>query len=231
MAPPLYRLFASLLLIALPGMEGCAHLHQGSSINAKAPAILSEDSPRAHGGTNPNAPYTMTSAKPQLVKRTVATDTSTLKVCDGDQLEITEISAAMNDNYRALKLAFSNKSTTPCRLGGYPTIQLEDAQGLLVASLVVDKVTTSTLSAELSQGLVPASSTEPSLTEPGAQVNLTANGEAWFQMGWKTAEGCPVISRISVSAPDSQKSFTVNRPLTICEGRIQVTTLHSDSVN
>jgi hypothetical protein len=224
MLPPLSRLSTFLLLINFLGMEGCAHLHQGSSVNAKAPAILSEDSPRAHGGTNPNAPYTMASAKPQLVKRASAADTARLQACDGDQLEITEISAAMNDNYRAVKLAFSNKSTTPCRLGGYPTIQLEDAHGLPVASVVVDKVTTSTLSAELSQGLVPASA-----IEPGAQVNLTANGEAWFQMGWKTAEGCPIISRISVSAPDSQKSFTVNRPLTVCEGRIQVTTLHSDS--
>jgi hypothetical protein len=108
-------------------------------------------------------------------------------------------------------------------LGGYPTISLLDQNGTPVASVVVDRVTASTLSAKLRQGPLPAATTPPE-----AEVTLQPQGEAWFQLGWATGDGCPVVSRITVSAPGSSQTFAVNHPLTVCEGHVQITTLRSE---
>jgi hypothetical protein len=185
--------------------------------------MLNEDGPHARGGTNPNAPYMMAASNPQLVKRSDATVSTTANPCDSKDLEVTEIAAAVNGNYRAVKLAFDNEGLAPCHLGGYPTISLLDKTGTPVANLVVDRVTASTVSAQLAQG--PAL---PTASKHDAQITIAPKGEAWFQVGWSTGEGCPVVSRISVSAPGSSESFTVNHPLTVCEGHVQITVLHSD---
>ncbi len=58
----------------------------------------------------------------------------------------------MNGNYRAVKLAFDNEGLAPCRIGGYPTISLLDKTGTPVANLVVDRVTTSSITARLRPG-------------------------------------------------------------------------------
>lgn len=176
---------------------------------------------RGRGGTNPNAPYLVASTTPQLVKRAPAVDPSTVEACDSSNLSVTEIAAAVNGNYRAVKLAFNNLGAAPCKLGGYPSISLLDENGAPVASVVVDRVTAYTLSAELAQKAMPAA------ISPDAVVVLAPKGEAWFQLGWASGDGCPAVSRISVSAPGASESFSINHPLTVCEGRVQITTLHS----
>jgi hypothetical protein len=64
--------------------------------------------------------------------------------------------------------------------------------------------------------------------KPDAEITIAPRDEAWFEVGWTTGPGCPVVSRISVSAPGASQSFTVNHPLTVCDGRVQITTLHAD---
>lgn len=213
--------FAGSLLVVWPLMEGCSHSTH-SALKGNAP-LLQQDAPlHARGGTNPNAPYTIANVTPQLVKRTVAVDPTAVDTCDSARLSVTEIAAAVNGNYRAVKLAFNNESDAPCKLGGYPSLSLLDGNNVPVASVVVDRVTSSTLSAELSQKPVQIAA-----TSPDAEVVLAPKGEAWFQLGWSSGDGCPVISRISVSAPGSSETFTVSHPLTVCEGRVQITTLRS----
>jgi hypothetical protein len=192
--------------------------------------LLQEDGPQsARGGTNPNAPYLVAASKPQLVKRADGATTDAADPCDSKNLSVTEIAAAVNGKYRAVKLAFDNLGLTPCRLGGYPSISLLDKDGTPVASVVVDRVTASTLSAQLAPPSVPQNTAQTeNAGKPGAQVLLAPKGEAWFQIGWSTGDGCPVVSRISVSAPGTTESFTVSHPLTICDGRVQITTLHAD---
>jgi len=227
MNPPLSRfapfaLAGSLILIG-PILESCAHSTHTSGLKGGAPVLLNEDSPRSHGGTNPNAPYLVAAAGPQLVKRSEATPSTTTNPCESKDLAVTEIAAAVNGNYRAVKLAFDNEGITPCRIGGYPTILLLDSTGTPVANLVVDRVTTSSIGARLAQG--PISAAE---SKSDAQITIAPRGEAWFQVGWSTGQNCPVVSRISVTAPGGTESFAVNHPLTVCEGRVQITTLHSD---
>ncbi len=227
MIPPLSRLssiaLTGSLIIAWPFFGGCSHSTHASAVQGSAPVLLNEDSPHGRGGTNPNAPYLMRAANPQLVKRSDAASASAANPCESKDLTVTEIAAAVNGNYRAVKLAFDNEGLAPCHIGGYPTISLLDKTGTPVANLVVDRVTTSSISARLSQG--PA---QPTASKPDAQVTIAPKDEAWFQVGWSTGQDCPVVARISVSAPGSSESFTVNHPLTVCEGHVQITTLHSD---
>ncbi|HYK37419.1 DUF4232 domain-containing protein [Alloacidobacterium sp.] len=183
--------------------------------------MLNEDAPRAHGGTNPNAPY-LVAAGPQLVKREPSASATALP-CEGKDLSVTEIAAAVNGNFRAIKLAFDNEGLAPCRISGYPAISLLDKTGTPVANLVVDRVSASSISARLSQGPMQATA-----AKPDTQITIDPKGEAWFQVGWSTGDGCPVVARINVTAPGATESFTVNHPLTVCEGRVQITALHSD---
>jgi len=226
MTPLLSRLttiaLAGSLQIVWPLTQGCSHSTHTSSVQGSAPVLLSEDSVQSRREANPNAPYLVMAAHPQLVKRP-QTFSTPVSPCESKDLSITEIAAAVNGNYRAVKLAFDNEGLAPCRIGGYPAISLLDHTGTPVANLVVDRVTTSTLSAQLAQG--PA---QPAAARPDAQVTLAPKDEAWFQVGWSTGAGCPVVSRISVSAPGSTDTFTVNHPLAICNGRVEITTLHSD---
>ncbi len=226
MTPLLSRLpsvaLAGSLLIVWPLMISCAHSTRSSSFKGGAPALLNEDGPR-RGGTNPNAPYMVAAASPQLVRRS-ETASSTAGPCESKDLAVTEIAAAVNGNYRAIKLAFDNEGISPCRIGGYPSISLLDQSGTPVANLVVDRVTTSSLRARLAEGPVPAAA----IAKPDAQITIDPKGEAWFQVGWSTGPDCPIVSRIHVSAPGSSESFTVDHPLTVCEGHVQITTLHSD---
>ncbi len=227
MNPPLSRSMLIVLtgsvLVVWPIVQGCAHSAHISSLRGGAPAILNEDGPHARGGANPNAPYMIASTSPQLVKRSDTTATKASNLCESKDLAVTEIAAAVNGNYRAVKLAFDNEGLASCHLGGYPVVSLLDQSGTPVANLVVDRVTTSTLSAQLAQG--PA---QTAMAKPDTQITIAPKGEAWFQVGWSTGQGCPVVSRINVSAPGSTESFTVNHPLTVCEGHVQITTLHSD---
>ena len=229
MTPPLSRfasavLTGSLLVVWLL-TEGCAHSPHASALRGGAPIMLNEDGPHPRGGTNPNAPYMMpASTTPQLARRSGVSTTAAVNPCDGKNLTVTEIAASVNGKYRAVKLAFDNDGLTPCRIGGYPTVALLDKTGTPVANLVVDRVTLSTLSAQLAEGPVPTAT----VRADDAQITIAPRGEAWFQVAWSSGDNCPVVSRISVSAPGSSESLTVNHPLTVCEGRVQITTLHSD---
>lgn len=229
MTPLLSRLpsiaLAGSLLVVWPLMVSCAHSKHTSSLKGNAPTLLNEDSPRAHGGTNPNAPYLLATASPQLVRRSGGSSSTTASPCNSKDLTVTEIAAAVNGNYRAIKLAFDNEGLAPCRIGGYPSISLLDQSGTPVANLVVDRVTASSVRARLAEG--PAQATSATATND-AQITIDPKGEAWFQVGWSTGQDCPVVSRISVSAPGSSESFSVTHPLTVCEGHVQITTLHSD---
>jgi hypothetical protein len=227
MIPPPFRLtklvIASSVLVVWPFMEGCSHSsHMGFQGNA--PALMQQDAPaRARGGTNPNAPYLVVSSTPQLVKRPSTPYAGTLDTCNSQNLSVSEIAAAVDGKYRAVKIAFTNQSTAPCKLSGYPSIVLMDQNNSPVANVVVDRVTTTTLNAEVTQQ--PAQS---AASQKNAEVALEPKGQAWFQLAWSTGDDCPVVSQVDVSAPGSTETFTVNHPLTVCDGRVRLSTLQSD---
>lgn len=230
MNPPLPRApllaLAGCLLTVWPFSQGCSRTGHNSLQQGNAPTLQQDDAPlRSRGGTNPNAPYVVAAStqQPQLARRTEPVGTSIAGPCDSKDLSVTEIAAAMNGDFHAVKLAFYNQGLASCRIGGYPSVTLLDKKGNPVASVSVERVSESALSAKLTQGSV-----ETAAAQAQTQMVIAPRSEAWFQMGWSTGEGCPEIARISVSAPGSSESFTVNHPLAICEGRIEITALHSD---
>ncbi len=59
-----------------------------------------------------------------------------------------EIAGDASGVFRSVKLAFMNRGAMPCKLGGYPTVALVDAQGENVGSVSVEKVGTTQVLAE-----------------------------------------------------------------------------------
>lgn len=213
-------------LVVYPFLAGCSHAAHNSLANGSAPGLKNDDAPLLRTEGNPNAPYLVAAAKPQLMKRPESGDTSAAGPCDSRDLSAIEIAASVNGDYHAVKLAFYNQGLAPCRISGFPTVSLLDKNGDPVSSIKVERVTESTVRAKLAQGPVQSASVTP---QP--RLLIAPRGEVWFQMGWTTGEGCPQISRIAISAPGSSDTFTINHPLAVCDGRIEITALYPDDAD
>jgi len=86
----------------------------------------------------------------------------------------------------------------------------------------MEKVTSTEVLAEFSNAR-PAPS-----DGPAASVTLMPHQVAAFQVVWTTGPDCSRVSRILVTAPGTRRAFSINQPLRICTGRIQVTELRLD---
>ena len=198
---PLLSRFASTalagsLLIVWPFAGGCAHSGRNAALRG-SPVLLNEDAPQDRGGANPNAPY-MVAATPQLARRHVAS-TADVKPCQSKDLTVTEIAASVNGKYRGVKIAFDNDGLLPCRIGGYPSVSLLDQSGTPVANLAIDRVTLSTLSAQLQQGPVRTAA----VSKPDAEISIAPRDEAWLKSAGPLAPAAPSY-RASTSPPPAQ---------------------------
>lgn len=171
---------------------------------------------------DPNAPYVLPGGTPRLVPRATALDAQNAGPCDPEILSVEEISGDANGIFRSVKLAFMNRGPSPCRLGGYPGIALIDAQGESIGNILMEKVTPAEVVAELS----PARPAEPSGATPS--VTLMPHAVAAFQVVWTSGADCSRVARILVTAPGTERAFSIIRPMKICSGRIQVTELRLD---
>jgi hypothetical protein len=61
-----------------------------------------------------------------------------------------------------------------------------------------------------------------------ASVTLMPHAVAAFQLVWTSGPACSSVSRIIVTAPGTERAFSVPQPMRICTGRIQVTALRLD---
>jgi hypothetical protein len=116
-------------LVVYPFLAGCSHAAHNSLANGSAPGLKNDDAPLLRTEGNPNAPYLVAAAKPQLLKRPESGDTSAAGPCDSRDLTVTEIAASVNGDYHAVKLAFYNQGLAPCRISGFPTVSLLDKNG------------------------------------------------------------------------------------------------------
>jgi hypothetical protein len=222
---------ALLALVVWPLAESCSHSAHSGLLKGSAPSLQSEDAPRLRTEGNPNAPYLVasTAKPPQLMRRTEpGANDAAAGPCDSKNLEVTEIAASVNGDYHAVKLAFYNQGLTPCKIGGFPNVSLLDQNGNPISRVSIERVTESAVRAKLAQGAVQQASGAPT---PQTRLVIAPRGEAWFQMGWTTGDECPEVSRISVSAPGSTETYTINHPLAVCDGRIEITALHPDNAD
>ena len=173
---------------------------------------------------NPNAPYMVAgNATPRLMVRATAADAEKAGPCDPEELSVEEIAGDANGIFRSVKLAFMNRGAMPCKLGGYPSVALVDAQGAAIGSIAMEKVTATEVQAQLTSSVRPASS-----DGPAPSVTLMPHGVAAFRVAWTTGPECSQVSRILVTAPGTARAFSIHQPLRICTGRIQVTELRPD---
>lgn len=203
---------------------GCSSGPRPLSSHGQAPGI-GDDTPLARrGGTNPNAPFALAARPPQLVTRPTAQDIEAAPPCSTPDLSAYESGSQLNGDRRAVRLSLVNHGSAACRLGGYPSISLLRRDGTLVGNITIEKITGGTLHAELS---TPDQAASPA---PSPQVLLDAKGgEASFNVGWTTGRDCDEVAQIVVAAPGSTQSFSINHPINVCAGRIQVTAVGDDA--
>ncbi len=210
-----------LLVAAAAGLAGCT---AGPTPRlAKANAPLADGGGPARGMTNPNGPFTLVSRSPRLATRPAAIDVEAAPSCNAQDLSVFESGSQVNGDRRAVRLTLVNHGSSPCRLGGYPSISLLHKDGTLVGSITIDKMSGGTLTANLTAA--PAGESE---VGPSPQVLLGASGgEASFNIGWQTGEQCDEVAQIAIAAPGTTSSFSINHPINVCAGRIQVTAMNS----
>lgn len=207
---------ASLLLAAC---AGCAGNRAAGKAHLAAAAVAPDD---AALHPNRNSPYMTQVDTPRLIPRATAEDAQHAGLCDPEVLSVEEIAGDANGAFRSAKLAFMNRGAVPCRLGGYPGVALVDADGALIGSLSLEKISPAVVVAELGRkGTVDAGASAPSVT-------LMPQAVAAFQVVWTSGPTCPSVSRILVTAPGTERAFSVSQPMRICTGRIQVTAVRLD---
>lgn len=181
-----------------------------------------EDAPHGRGGTNPNAPFVLVDRSPRPAAHLASMSAADAPPCSAREISLSEVAAEMNGQSREVKFAFVNEGAETCRIGGYPEIELLDAQDLPVANLTVVKSAPGALQART---VSASASVEPA--REAAELVLDPKQEAYFGITWTTGEDCPVVSRIELTAPGTTQTFTISRPLTVCAGQVKVTALQS----
>jgi hypothetical protein len=202
---------------------GCAGTGRPSRAKL-APQGIAPDDVALH--PNPNAPYLLPGSEtPHLVARATALEAQNAGPCDPDVLSVEEIAGDSNGVFRSVKLAFMNRGAAPCRVGGYPNVVLVNPEGVNIGAVSVEKVNSAEVVAELSNTRSVSSS------GPAPVVTLMPHAVAAFEVVWTAGPECSRVSRILVTAPGTRRSFSINQPLRICTGRIQVTELRLDEGN
>jgi hypothetical protein len=207
-------------------LTGCTSARNAHIAQKGAPG-LEEDSPLSHrGGVNPNAPYTTVDHSVHLVKRPSVVDVEAAVPCTASDLSLFESGASVDGEIRSVRLSLVNHTQRPCRLSGYPTVSLLRSDQSVIGSIVIQKVTATTIEAALHTSL-PSGAAEPKL--PPHNVLLAPSGEATFEVGWTSRPTCEQVASIAVAAPGTIQSFPVHHSLTVCEGRILLTAVTGGS--
>ncbi|HEX4036661.1 MAG TPA: DUF4232 domain-containing protein [Acidobacteriaceae bacterium] len=211
--------FAVAATLVLAVCAGCAGNGSAGKAHLAAAGIAPDD---AALHPNRNAPYMTEVATPRLIPRATAEDAEHAGPCDPEVLSVEEIAGDSNGIFRSVKLAFMNRGAMPCRLGGYPGVALVDAEGGVIGSVSLEKIGQSEVVAELGRKQ-PAEA-----GAPAPSVTLMPHAVAAFQIVWTTGAACSSVSRIIVTAPGTERAFSVPQPMRICTGRIQVTAVRLD---
>ncbi len=218
--------WSALACLSLVLLGGCTNARQAHMAHARAPS-LEEDSPLSHrGGVNPNAPYTTVDHSVHLVKRPSVVDVEAAVPCTAANLSLFESGASVDGEIRSVRLSLVNHTQQPCRLSGYPSVSLLRSDQSVIGSIVIQKVTATTIEAALHTSL-PSGAAEPKL--PPHSVLIAPSGEATFEVGWTSRPTCEQVASIAVAAPGTIQSFPVHHSLTVCEGRILLTAVTGGS--
>ncbi len=206
---------------------------------SSAPGLNGESQAHIRGVSDPNAPFT-------LINRTNPTGATTaaatggansvaVAACRAGELQVYEAAASTNGDARVVRLALKNNGAAACRLSGYPAIELQDEHGAAIASIAVRQTGAASLSGTVAAPVREAAA-QSGAASAAVDVVLRPAGEASFEIGWSTGDGCPLVSHFTVALPAAQDAgsegspslagtFTINRKLNVCNGEMEVTAL------
>lgn len=198
----------SLLLVA--GCSGKAH----SSNKALAAPALTREMPRSRKApVDPNAPYAVLKHRtaPELTATNATATPSEAPFCSSANLAVSEIAANGNATERTVSIAFTNKGDSACKLSGYPFVSFPAEEQPSLKSLTVLH--------------------DQNDNPEEASVLLPPKGAAFFSLRWTTGDSCPMISKLLVTAPGTTQSFSLNRPVSPCQGRVEITAIKAVPAN
>lgn len=200
------------LLVSLLSIAGCSGKAHSSNSSLAAPALTTEPPHSRHAPANPNAPYAVLQrrATPPAEAVDTAVPLADVPFCSPANLAVSEIAANSNAQERSVTIAFTNRGSNACQLGGYPLVSfpVDDHSDLKTLNIIHDQ---------------DASSIPTAVLQP--------KGSAAFSLSWTTGDDCPSVSKLFVTAPGTTQSFGLNRPFSPCQGRVQVTAIKAVPAN
>jgi hypothetical protein len=218
--------------LALILAQGCSQAHAPGTASANAPGLGEDGQAHIRGVSDPNAPFTLID-RTKAHQEIPAEDPSSAPECGASSLQFYEAAASMNGADRTLRLALKNRGESACQLSGFPSIALLDDHGSAIASISVRQTGRSTVSGVVS---APANQPVSSTATPGVNVVLRPSGEASFEIRWSSGDDCPLVSRLAIGIAGTAEAnapltntFTINRPLKVCNGELRVTAFLSGS--
>jgi hypothetical protein len=203
---------AAVLVSLLPFAAGCSGNGRASTKVLAAPALTTEPPHSKQAPANPNAPYVVLQHRPSsapAAQNTTTPDEGT-PLCSATDLAVSEIASKTNASERTVAIAFTNKGNNTCQLSGYPNVSFPAEEQPALKSLTV---------------------LHDSNTNEMQTVLLPPKGSASFYLRWITGNDCPSISRLLVTAPGTTHSFSLNRPVSPCEGRVEITAIKAVPTN
>lgn len=213
----LFALAAGCLLVCA---GGCAGSPPPAAVDAHA---IAPGASSRH--PDPNAPYMVPAPPRPSAPAPQPVSASAVATCNPQILSVEEVAGNSHQDYRSLKLAFRNRGNVACRLSGYPVVALLDAQGQNLGSIAMEKISPAEVLSELAE--TPTSSSAAA-SAADAGVVLPPHAVAAFQVVWTTGPDCTSVGRILVTAPGTQRAFTVTQPMRVCAGRVQISSLSLD---
>lgn len=188
-----------------------------------APTLANqEDRPRQQNVADPNAPFVVRASRPVLTTREPILDVQAVPTCVPAQLTAFESAAQSIGQQHTLRVSIVNRQEA-CRLGGFPSVSLIDPSGAVLGNVELHRVSHQAILASLHPPATSIADAGVPDTAPSPQVLLAARGEADFELGWSSGEGCAQVSRIAVAAPGTTESILLGRLLQICGKTLFIT--------
>ncbi|MEH2172988.1 DUF4232 domain-containing protein [Nostoc sp.] len=197
---------SGMLLLLTAMTTGCV----GSSSVTKQPQALPASTEQPTKEAVLNSTPTPT-AKPIQHSTPEATTATNPTRCETSQLSVRRVSEDAGVGNVALTYAFTNNTSSPCTLNGYPGLALLDAKDRPLQGIKV----------------IRSKDTYFSSKQPRQQVTLAPGKQASFQIAYNHIsspdQNCPISSKIEITPPNAYQHFTLTEQIKPCTGKVRVT--------
>ncbi|MBD2680646.1 MULTISPECIES: DUF4232 domain-containing protein [Nostoc] len=129
--------------------------------------------------------------------------------CQTEQLSVRKVSTNAGAGNVVIIYAFTNKSSSPCNLYGYPEFVLLDSNNQPLKGVKVIR----------SQNTYSSQQKSP-------HVTLGPNAQASFDIAYNhiqdIGQSCPTSVKIQITPPNADRYFTLTEKINACTGKVRV---------